>query len=141
MSGPHRQTIFHDDPGGRPGNCMQAAVASLGGWELGEVPHFMRGDPVDQPSDGLWWYAYVGFLAALEPAHRLCSVEVDPRHPGELPDHPCLVVGKSPRGDFAHVVVYWGAPGDWWDPHPSGAGLDTVTRLEWWEPWDQEPTR
>jgi len=40
-----------------------------------------------------------------------------------------LVSGKSPRGDFAHVVIYKNGK-LFHDPHPSGTGVETV---EDWE--------
>lgn len=135
-----RQTILAGDPSGVPGNCLQAAVATLLELDLDVVPHFVRyanpdgtGDP-----DELWWYALHGFMATLQPAHRLVEERVDPRHPW-LPDRPCLVTGKSPRGDFNHVVVYWG-DGRWWDPHPSDDGIDSVISVQWVEPVEQAAT-
>lgn len=128
-----RQTILHDDPEGRVGNCMQAAVATVLGHDLDDVPHFCRYTEQDDSGDpdGLWWWSYLGYLAAC--GLRVVSVPVDPRNPWLPDDRTCIVSGKSPRGNFSHAVVYDGATGAAWDPHPSDEFLATVTNVEWFE--------
>mmetsp|Transcript_16928 Transcript_16928/g.38828 ORF Transcript_16928/g.38828 Transcript_16928/m.38828 type:complete len:169 (+) Transcript_16928:185-691(+) len=90
--------IFQDDFRHGKGNALQAAVASIFGLELIDVPNF-----VELPE---------GYEIAIE---RFCrdrshacfkikindDCKVDDKHDGRL----CLLRGKSPRGDFGHVVV------------------------------------
>lgn len=130
-----RQRYLHDNPEGIPGDCLRAAVASLLGFDLDEVPHFLRfASPTDDTADpdDLWWYAFHGFAATLVPPHRWVETEVDPRNP-EIPERPCILSGKSPRGDFNHAIAYFG-DGLWWDPHPSDDCILSVIRVRYLEP-------
>lgn len=113
------QTITHDQPGHRLGNCFAACVAAYFDLPLSEVPHFvewgvwMANDASDRK---LWFALFVGFCAAkgLMPE----DIEsLDAALPGEV----VFVAGRSPRG-VAHQVLY--RDGElWFDPHPSRAGL------------------
>jgi len=127
----HRQTILHDDDQGQAGNCLQAAVASYLDWDsMDAVPHFLRYSKHenDDPDD-LWWLAYAGFAALLTPSHVLMFEDVT-----EVPSEgKFIVTGKSPRGEFCHVVVYENGK-LLWDPHPSDDGIDDVRRIEWFAP-------
>ena len=133
---PYRQTILHDDPDGRPGDCLRAAVATLVMLDWKDVPHFLMGNPAGvehgDMTDSLWWFAMEGWAAWLQPPQRWVRIEQDRRNP-QIPERPCIVTGKSPRGDFCHAMVYFG-DGDWWDPHPSGDCIDDVQHVEWLEP-------
>lgn len=105
------QTILHDDPQGRTGNCLQAALASVFGLTLDEVPHFA------EHAD--WW-------------DRLCSwcrcrgYEVVRRSADAVVDIG-IAVGPSPRGVKHAVVVRDGQLV--WDPHPSRSGLWAVFEI------------
>jgi hypothetical protein len=94
-------------PGEQKGNCQQAAVASILGLPLDQVPNFN-----DQPEG--FWPSYYRFL------RKLGLVDV------QLPANyapPCfyLAYGPSPRG-VSHAVVYReGYLAH--DPHPSRAGI------------------
>jgi hypothetical protein len=108
------QTILHDPDSDAVGNCMQAAIATLLGLNLDDVPHFAEHDDWDvrlrewSHQRGLIWFT-LGVM--------------------EVPDWaPCLLDGKSPRG-IAHVVVVRGLT-TVWDPHPSRDGLSTI-RCAW----------
>jgi len=108
------QTILYS-PGaeatGVYGNCLQAAVASALGLELGAVPHF---------GAFTWWDA----AARLWLRGRQLDWRWVPIGRG-LPDGRCIVVGESPRHTGRHAVA--GDEGRIaWDPHPSRAGLTVI---------------
>jgi hypothetical protein len=118
------QTILYDPEMqklGVYGNCLQAAVASLLDRPLDSVPHF---------SLFLWWNG------ALELWARGEDLTVHTKDTDTIPERRCIVGGKSPRG-VAHVVIGEGGKVAW-DPHPSRAGLTTVTDVMWFEPWKHE---
>jgi hypothetical protein len=96
------------------GNCFQACMASLLELPLEEVPDFMAADP--------WWPAMEAWLAprGLYPVGLLCEGQ-DSRD-GWVPRGLHILGGRSPRGDFDHVVIAHGRE-IVWDPHPSRAGL------------------
>ena len=49
----HTQTILHDPDNGLLGNCMQAAIATVLGLGMEDVPHFAAiGDPDDDSCIG-----------------------------------------------------------------------------------------
>ncbi|WP_329140922.1 hypothetical protein [Streptomyces sp. NBC_00670] len=105
------QTIFHDDPDGRPGNCLQACIASLLDLPLDDVPHFLL--------HADWTAALQEFVTAH--GHRLRM---------QPPDTHCaygMAWGPSERG-VRHAVV-WADGHMAHDPHPSRAGLLHVTEL------------
>jgi hypothetical protein len=108
---PVTQTIFHDDPDGRPGNCLQACIASLLDLPLDDVPHFLLHDD--------WTGALEQFLTAH--GRRL--------HAQPASDHCAygMAWGPSKRG-VRHAVV-WADGRMAHDPHPSHAGLLHVTEL------------
>lgn len=124
---PAYQTIFAcpkrndgHDANGVPGNCFQAAVATLLDLPLSEVPHFVEDEN---------WYelsrSFVFKKTGLGFAYFTAEFPVY-HHPQSAPKY-VLVDGKSPRGDFHHVVVADALTGEIvHDPHPSGAGLLSV---------------
>lgn len=109
------QTRFykHPTPDCR-GNCQQAAMASLLGLQLDDVPDFLaEGDYQFWPS--VWRYTKSLDLNYSE------TGDVD-----QLYGFHHLAYGESPRG-CDHAVVYrYGALV--WDPHPSREGLTRVKR-------------
>lgn len=132
------------NPDGTSGNCLQAAVASLLDLPLDEVPHF-----VDDPDpDHDWWSALrrwargrgndVHYVPADHPVLMQWlrgHLEADGRQ-----GH-AIAAGRSPRGDFGHVVVVdcWLQPV--WDPHPSGGNLISVHGYYvWGAPYDPPPS-
>lgn len=97
------------------GNCLQAAVASIFELDLDDVPYF----DMAAADDG-WWTALWIWLRA-----RNIEVHYEriTRPGGWLPlSAPYLLVGPSPRGDFAHVVVAQDHEVIH-DPHPDATGL------------------
>lgn len=116
------QTIFHGDAEGRAGNCTQAAIATILGLELDQVPDFnnvFRDEP-----NHVFWDSIDEFFASKGWDFSVCSALTCP--PGIY-----LAAGPSPRG-VRHMVVY--RDGElFWDPHPSRAGIshvDSVWRIQ-----------
>lgn len=109
-----QQTILHDDPQGREGNCWQTVLACVLDLELDEVPHFVQ---IDVDTELNWFFNTYKWCEK-----RGLSIVGTP-NPPETDDY-ILVVGKSPRGDFSHVVIYKDGK-MFHDPHPSGEGLAT----------------
>jgi hypothetical protein len=105
------QDIFINDPQGRVGNCLQAAVSSICQMALHEVPHFAA-----MPDD-TWFEAMCNWLYNkgydFEDFHSV----------NDSPDF-MLVIGPSPRG-ISHAVVYKDGKLAH-DPHPSGEGILSV---------------
>lgn len=112
------QTICAGDQEGVPGNCLQAAVASLLDLPLAAVPHFVT---------FLWW------PQALELWARGEGLTYHEEPTDTIPERRCIVGGKSPRG-FAHAVIGEGGR-IVWDPHPSRDGLVTITDVAWFDEW------
>ncbi|MFJ4787579.1 hypothetical protein [Streptomyces sp. NPDC088794] len=109
---PVTQSILHDDPRGRPGNCLQATVASLLELPLLSVPHFI--------AEGAGWFELMDAFCRVQ-GHSLDVLPVDAY---------CaygMAWGVSPRG-VRHSVC-WADGRMSHDPHPSRAGLLNVTDL------------
>jgi hypothetical protein len=106
---PVDQTEFYE-AGKSTGNCQQAAVASLLGLDLSDVPNFIK-----HPHG--FWQSFWEFMAG----RGLVVIELS----GERHfDCYHLAYGPSPRG-ISHAVVYrYGKLAH--DPHPSRAGLLNV---------------
>lgn len=112
------QTILAGTPG-RMGNCLQAAVATVLDLPIDAVPHFVE-------LDESWSEA----LAAFANRHGYATVwTVGERR---VP-HLGLAFGPTVRGaDIVHAVAV--VDGRFWDPHPSRAGLTSVTTYVAWKP-------
>jgi hypothetical protein len=113
---PVEQNVF----GEGKGNCWAACIASLLDLPITEVPNFC-GEPERNPnwfSDTDKWLKQRGFrVIDFQGASGIAMEE------GAY----AIANGKSPRGDFFHVVVMTVQDGQFvvaHDPHPSGAGLD-----------------
>lgn len=108
------QTILMGDPSGVPGNCLQAAVATLVDAPLRCVPHFAEfheWEPVMRRFAEQYGYAV--------------------RDVQNVP-HFGLIFGRTVRSDTeAHAVAV--LSGQIWDPHPSRAGLTRPLRYLAWE--------
>lgn len=122
----HTQTLLHDPEAGVMGNCMQAAVATLLGLDMDDVPHFAA------MAEDEWQDAFTAWLFTGNLLWVVLDVEYVPE------GMPCLLSGPSPRG-VDHLVVGVGAEMVF-DPHPSRAGLVSIDRV-WvlapflpWEP-------
>jgi len=120
---PVHQTLF-GSPDSTPdevGNCYPACIATLLELPLADVPHVYALHPKD---DDAACYAMLEWLQA----RRFTSMSFSwaPWVHRYLLGAPCIVTGKSPRGDFMHAVVGEVTAEGWkllHDPHPSGAGI------------------
>lgn len=110
----HQSIIDHDPAQGRYGDCFRACVASLFHCEIKEVPHFC--------SYGENWFTRLIEWCGVRGVVPFCF---ETNAPLEFPMW-SIVTGKSPRyPDVNHSVVYFG-PDLRHDPHPSGAGVQSV---------------
>ena len=100
---PVDQDRFYDKEKGTKGNCLQAAVASILGLSLHEVPNFMEAE------EG-FWPAYHRFL------EKHGYIVFEPRGNVE-PECFYIAHGESPRGIMHSVVYFDGKLAH--DPHPS----------------------
>lgn len=104
---------MHDHPT-MVGDCWRAAIACILEQDVEQVPHFVQMD-----EDGIadWWDASSEWLN--ERGYELLPQFFNNFKEDEF----YLVTGKSPRGDFDHVVVYQNGKMVH-DPHPSGDGIE-----------------
>lgn len=110
------QTILAGEIDGVPGNCLQAAVASLLELDLDAVPHFALHED--------WLERLVEFGA--ERGYRVL-------YQGQ-PVAFGLAFGMSER-DLGHAVVCLDGEIAW-DPHPSRTGLVSVSNYVDWSRMD-----
>lgn len=111
-----------DNPAGQRGNCVQTCLIAVTG--IPDVPHFYDTDEAaeDQHVKSQQWLAERGWSKLWIPWEWIESGWVH-----LPPDALVIVSGKSPRGDWHHVVVGTICGTQWTlvhDPHPSQAGLD-----------------
>lgn len=113
-----------DNPPGQRGNCNQACLAALMDLPLDDVPHFFNtGETVEKQREHmLRWMAMHGWVALYLPWSWVGSDWLF------TPEKALVMVsGKSPRGNWGHVVIGRLTRTKWQlihDPHPSGDGLD-----------------
>jgi len=120
--------VYQDDFDPGRGNALQAVIASIFGLALTDVPNF-----IDMP---------IGYEAAITSFCNEARVECTKIkltganlnqisiYDGQL----CCLRGKSPRGDFGHVVVARLEDEKFkfvHDPHPDGAMLDANEDFGW----------
>lgn len=108
----HTQTLLAEQVEGIPGNCMQAAVASLLDMQLEAVPHFVLFE--DWPAAFRLWLGGFGY-------------EWQCHAPDAVVVGRYIMVGHSVRG-LGHACVAE-AGRVVWDPHPSRAGLVSVDEI------------
>lgn len=114
------------DAEGNPGNCFQAAVASLLELDLHEVPHFARHHS--------WWFTLRRWARERGGDFTWYPTN-DDAYPGLpvpeswAPTGYVIAGGPSPRGPFQHVVITDLAGNLVHDPHPSSAGLPEVLEV------------
>lgn len=119
---PVAQTIIApNDDKGMPGNCLQAAIASLLELPLDEVPHFVGRD-WETDGNEHWWTCWVAWCG-----DRGLRVGAWEPKAGEY----YLGAGPSPRDpeNRSHVAVYRDGLLVH-DPHPDGTGVVEV-RTRW----------
>lgn len=126
-----KQTIAHDPISGTVGNCYQAALASILGMDIDDVPHFYEDAPSDKPEHDFasaieeWidnWLTERGFMriellmtgGTISEALSILPTMVSNKCP-------VMLSGVAPNG-MPHVVIAQGGK-IVWDPALSGAGL------------------
>lgn len=120
--------IHQDDFSPGKGNALQAAVASIFGLDLSKVPNFIEMPEGYEAAIRTFCHDHGSdcIKIALGDGGSECLSE----HNGKL----CILRGKSPRGDFGHVVVAKREEGAFemmHDPHPDETFLDEVENFGW----------
>ena len=120
--------ILQDDFTPSKGNALQACVASIFGQPLHEVPNFITMDC--GYLQGIQDYVKDSYTVHKKNASNGSIEDVDDI--GKL----CILRGKSPRGDFGHVVVARIKEDKSiemkHDPHPDGTYLDMQETYGWY---------
>ena len=120
--------VFQDDFTASKGNALQAAVASIFDKALDEVPNFITMKCGYE--QGI--REYVKDYYNLEKTKIDSLGKFNDNHLGKI----CIIRGKSPRGDFGHVVVgKLIADGKFemiHDPHPDNTFLDDAEPFGWY---------
>ena len=156
--------VYQDDFSPARGNALQAAVASIFGLALHDVPNFIespqgydasikcfyheRTKTISSSSDG----GVDGGVCTKIKLEKMPSSNDDDNlyrgekknsidgndnntHLEDFIDKICILRGKSPRGDFGHVVVARYNKGGRFemmhDPHPEGTFLDESEEFGW----------
>ena len=112
MIKPQPQLYRHDPENGSVGDCFKTCVAMLLGVDADQVPHFAKdaidagGDPGQAVQMLRDWLEPQGlglgqFLYPPETTFSEIIASLSHHSPGI----PFMVLGKSPRGDWGHVVV------------------------------------
>lgn len=115
-----------DANGPTVGDCWRTAIACLLEVPRDGVPHWMEIYKNEPESVG-WWYDTVAFVEAARPGWTLALTRpvIWPIYlqRTEMTQR-VLLTGKSPRGDWLHVVLADSVTGEVvWDPHPTGGGV------------------
>lgn len=147
-----KQTIMAADPdwfakGITPGNCQQAALASVLSLPLTDVPHFAAAPPEDGIPEG--WSLFRDVRLWLREHHDIdyawtADQEVYAQLREAAPEwvEPYgIALGRTQRGPALHCVVWDLATWEMaHDPHPDDTGLTEVLQVEWLTPpYDPEP--
>jgi hypothetical protein len=117
--------IRQDDFSPARGNALQACVASLFGQALNDVPNFIALECGYQ--QGIEHHVQESKLNVIK---KMCN-EISKEDEGKL----CILRGKSPRGDFGHVVIARIVKGSFemvHDPHPDDTYLDPEEAYGWY---------
>ena len=121
---PIRQTDF--SPGS--GNALQACVAALFHLQMEQTPNFVT---LPNYEEGIREFVSPFFynVRKRKPPATTSSTNTNCRAL-------CILRGKSPRGDFGHVVVARckedGGFEFVWDPHPDSTFLDDSETYGWY---------
>lgn len=109
----HQQTVT-----GKRGDCWRAALASLLGLPLEDVPDFVN-DPDFAPR---WLEESQEFVAAARPGFELRELPPEFAALGEV----VIAVGPSPRLEASAHAVLVDAGALVHDPHPDGTGIPSI---------------
>ena len=125
--------VFQDDFTASKGNALQAAVASIFDKGLDEVPNFITMSCGYE--QGI--REYVKDYYNIEKRKIISAGSCNDNDLGKI----CILRGKSPRGNFGHVVVgKLTANGNFQmihDPHPDGTFLDRAEPYGWYMVFDK----
>lgn len=110
---PIDQTKLHYPPK-QHGNCLAASLASILEISIDDIPEF-------EEMGCEWWQSMLDWLFSLGFELLQCDKEIVLR--GYY-----LAMGKSPRGDFNHQVVYYNGKMIH-DPHPSKNGIVNIKEI------------
>ena len=128
VSTPHAVHQNNFDPG--RGNALQAATASIFGLPLEDVPNFIEMPNGYEAAIRDFCQAGGSNPIKITIANIFEHIAAHSDYRGEI----CILRGKSPRGDFGHVVVARQS-GDGFemihDPHPEGTFLDSSEDFGW----------
>lgn len=124
------QTIMYDPDSDVMGNCWQACVATLLRRPLDRVPHFV------QLHQSVAEVDHATRVFAKDCGYEMIEVGVAWLDGSRAP---VMLHGKSPRG-VSHVVIGEGLD-IVHDPHPSRAGLTTISGGYLFAPMLWRPTR
>jgi len=130
--------VYQDDFSPARGNALQAAVASIFNLPLRDVPNFIESPDGYEVAIQQFYNREGG---GKEGERSVVKMKVDEsyiiseKYNGMI----CILRGKSPRGDFGHVVVarYFAASASdekfemLHDPHPDGTFLDVSEAYGW----------
>ena len=128
LSAPTR--VYQDNFSPERGNALQAAVASIFGMSLHKVPNFIE-------SPGGYEAAINRFYQQGVEEGECVKMKLDGscKIPDDYNNKICILRGKSPRGDFGHVVVAkYATDGNFemlHDPHPDATFLDATEAFGW----------
>jgi hypothetical protein len=125
--------IYQNDFTPSTGNSLQACIASIFGQTLKDVPNFITLEcgylqGIQNYVNRFGYHAY---------KKKCCSsmdnTACERNDVGKI----CVIRGKSPRGDFGHVVVgkvgESGSIEEWiHDPHPDSTFLDKSESFGWY---------
>ena len=113
--------VLQTDFSAGSGNALQACVASLFHLQLEDTPNFVTLPSYEQ-----------GIQDFVQPRYQASKSKPPASNSQAL----CILRGKSPRGDFAHVVVArCRDDGNFdfvWDPHPDATFLDQEEPFGWY---------
>lgn len=102
------------------GDCLRACLASLLEIELLDIPNFA------EYGDDNFGASYRAWLHELGLRH--ISLTYTPDIWPTFKDIPVIIVGKSPRGDGYHAVIFQNGV-LFHDPYPGMSGLETLDEV------------
>ena len=142
MITPLKQQEKHDPDNGHIGDCWKTALAMVMGRDPDDIPHFAKTAYLAGATPGASVQALrdwlepqgLGLMQVIYPPESDLADIADALHITS-PGIPFMVLGKSPRGDWGHVVVVIDGQvinpttGDYCDP---GKALDGAMGDWWW---------
>jgi hypothetical protein len=124
--------IYQDDFSPGRGNALQAAVASIFGLSLELVPNFVALPEGYEAAIKKFCEERGTHSVKFNLGNGMPSIREE--EDDEFNSRLCLLRGKSPRGDFGHVVVARFVSGEFemlHDPHPDATFLDAKDPFGW----------